>query len=116
MKKTVVFDFDGVIHSYKSGWQDIDIIPDPPVDGIDKVMKKLHELGYYIVIVSTRSVNLKGRTAMREWLANYDIYYDDIQAVKPPAIVYVDDRAICFKGQTDTLVDEIVNFTSWVSN
>ena len=37
MKQTVVFDFDGVIHSYKSGWRGASIIPDPPVPGIDKV-------------------------------------------------------------------------------
>ena len=32
--KTVVFDFDGVVHSYTSGWQGEDTIPDPPVPGI----------------------------------------------------------------------------------
>lgn len=34
MKQTVVFDFDGVIHSYTSGWKGETIIPDPPVPGI----------------------------------------------------------------------------------
>ncbi len=30
MKQTVVFDFDGVIHSYTSGWKGATVIPDPP--------------------------------------------------------------------------------------
>ena len=33
-KPTVVFDFDGVIHSYKSGWRGPENIPDPVVPGI----------------------------------------------------------------------------------
>ena len=33
--------------------------------------------------------------------------------VKPPALVYVDDRAICFDGHTETLFDKIVNFKPW---
>lgn len=51
---TVVFDFDGVIHSYKSGWKGNTIIPDPPVDGIKTVIEDLQERGYRVVIVSSR--------------------------------------------------------------
>ena len=31
--KTILLDFDGVIHSYTSGWKGAGVIPDPPVPG-----------------------------------------------------------------------------------
>lgn len=34
-KKPILnFDFDGVCHSYTSGWQSADTIPDDPVPGL----------------------------------------------------------------------------------
>ena len=34
--------------------------------------------------------------------------------IKPPAIVYVDDRAVCFTGNFDKTLDEILHFrTHW---
>lgn len=36
---TVSFDFDGVIHSYRSGWKGAAVIPDPPVEGIKEVIE-----------------------------------------------------------------------------
>lgn len=113
MSKTVVFDFDGVIHSYISGWQGIDVIPDEPVDGIRDVIENIRKAGYEVVVVSTRCNEENGKYAVCEWLAKYDIHVDDVMKEKPPAIVYIDDRAICFDGDTKTLLDKINNFTPW---
>lgn len=114
-KKTVVFDFDGVIHSYSSGWKGVECIPDPPVPGIDKVLAELHE-EYEIVIVSSRCATYAGVEAIQRWLyRNYLIQYvDRICAEKPPAIIYIDDRAICFDGDTDSLAEKVRNFKQWM--
>ena len=113
MKRTIVFDFDGVIHSYTSGWQGIDIIPDKPTDGIQDVIDELRNKGYEVIIVSTRCVEEKGIKAIQNYLKENDIVVDDIMAHKPPALVYVDDRAITFDGKTSTLVEKICTFKPW---
>lgn len=115
MKQTVVFDFDGVIHSYKSGWKGATIIPDPPVDGIADALKKIKEAGYEIVIVSTRCCNGLGRLAIQNWLNKNEMgaCVDKICSEKPPAICYVDDRAICFDGNADRLLATIQSFKPW---
>ena len=113
MAQTVVFDFDGVIHSYTSGWKGIDVIPDPPVPGIADVIDRLRSSGFEVVIVSTRCGETKGVCAIYAYLKKHGIHVDRVMKEKPPAIVYIDDRAICFDGNTDTLVEKIVNFKPW---
>lgn len=115
MKKTVVFDFDGVIHSYTSGWQGETKIPDPPVHGIDRALREIKAAGYEVVIVSTRCSSVFGRIAIENWLDMYGLaqLVDRVCKEKPPAIVYIDDRAICFDGDTDTLLDKVQNFKPW---
>lgn len=112
-KKTVVFDFDGVVHSYKSGWQGETVIPDPPVDGIKESIDSIRASGYKVVVVSTRCACYEGLVAIREWLKKYDIAVDDVSKEKPPAICYVDDRAIRFDGNAEALMEQIKNFKSW---
>lgn len=115
MKKTVVFDFDGVIHSYKSGWRGETEIPDPPVPGIEKALQEIHEAGYEIIIVSTRCKLEQGKAAIENWLKAHrlDEYVDGVLKEKPPAIVYIDDRAICFDGRPETLLGKVQGFTPW---
>ena len=111
-KPTIAMDFDGVIHSYTSGWQGADKCPDPLVEGIDEVIKDLRK-DYKVVIVSSRAETVEGRLAIRDYLKKYNIEVDGIGCEKPPAIVYIDDRAICFNGDTTNLAEQVRNFKPW---
>ena len=113
MKQTVVFDFDGVIHSYTSGWKGIAVIPDPPVLGIQEAIVGIRASGYEVVVVSTRCATAEGMRAVSAWLGKHGIQVDRVMKEKPPAIVYIDDRAICFDGNPASLLDKIQNFTPW---
>lgn len=44
---------------------------------------------------------------------NYNIVVDRVCSEKPPAIVYIDDRAICFDGKSDELLEKIEQFTPY---
>ena len=110
---TIAFDFDGVIHSYIQPWIAEDIIPDLPVKGIKEVIDQLRSLGYRIVIISARAFNDKGKNAISNYLKKYEIIVDDITNIKIPAMCYIDDRCICFNGNTNGLVNAIRNFTPW---
>ena len=113
MKQTVVFDFDGVIHSYTSGWKGPDIIPDPPVPGIKEAIAEIRAAGYEVVVVSTRCATVQGQGSVRAWLLDKGIDVDRVCMEKPPAIVYIDDRAICFDGNPATLLGKIQTFKPW---
>ena len=113
MKQTVVFDFDGVIHSYTSGWQATEIIADPPVPGIKEAIEEIRAAGYEVVVVSTRCATMSGYGAIRAWLDDHGIEVDGLRTEKPPAIVYIDDRAICFDGDPSKLLRKIQRFEPW---
>lgn len=110
---TVVFDFDGVIHSYTSGWKGVDNIPDPPVPGIRDAIAEIRAAGYRVVVVSTRCSEPDGLVAIRKFMDENNILVDDISAHKPPALVYIDDRAICFDGHPETLFHKVRRFKPW---
>ncbi|MCL2461025.1 MAG: hypothetical protein FWF44_00030 [Defluviitaleaceae bacterium] len=113
MKKTVVFDFDGVIHSYTSGWKGECCIPDPPVDGIKEAIEQIRNAGYEVVVVSTRCATNTGIAAVKQWLDDNYFVVDSVSREKPSAIVYIDDRAICFDGNPGALLEKISNFHPW---
>lgn len=100
-KPILCMDFDGVIHSYKSGWQGADRIPDPPVEGVFDWMLEASEL-FDIHIYSSRSIEPEGRAAMEAWMkenCNVPILHLlTYSAEKPRAMLTIDDRCIRFDG------------------
>lgn len=111
-KPTVVLDLDGVIHSYTSGWRGTTVIPDPPVPGIREAIKDLRTT-HEVVVVSTRCQTPEGTKAIEEWLLKHDIKVDAVTAHKPPAVAYVDDRAITFDGDALRLPEKVRQFRTW---
>ncbi len=128
MKRPVIcVDFDGVIHSYTSGWKGIENIPDPPVDEAiewleevldwpDSICSFAPKSDVQIVIYSSRSRSWRGRRAMKKWFGKYmDRAYVGILKFpkkKPPAFLTIDDRAMCFKG-TFPSIKEMLAFEPW---
>lgn len=69
MKKLIALDFDGVIHSYTSGWQGARVIPDKPVDGSLKfIVDVLMDSELDLAIYSIRARYWFGRKAMKNYL------------------------------------------------
>lgn len=70
MKPVLCLDFDGVLHSYASGWQGAGTVPDDPVPGaIGYVVAALD--GFTVAIFSSRSKSFAGRWAMKRWLRHH---------------------------------------------
>ena len=63
-------DFDGVIHSYTSGWKGARNIPDPPVPGALDFILAAHAR-FTVAILSSRSHHWGGRRAMKRWLLKH---------------------------------------------
>lgn len=141
MAKTIVLDFDGVIHSYTSPWLEADFIPDPPVPGALGFIKAvLENPEYKLAIFSSRNHQPGGIRAMCLWLKFWFIkeygweigaalgnqfakhsnilgedhvyYWEYFPRVKPSAWLQIDDRAFTFNGMFPTF-EEIDGFKPW---
>ena len=113
-QKTACFDFDATINSYKSGWKGIDVIPDPPVEGIKEVIDEVRANGIRVVVHSTRCSDPKGIAAIYKYLTKYGIVVDEVSKDKPLSYVNVDDRGLTFDGNTKGLAEKIINFKNWI--
>jgi hypothetical protein len=136
-KKLLCVDFDGVIHSYSSGWVSPTFIPDPPVPG---AIRFLHDAinRFNVCIFSSRSSADGGILAMSTWLEYWTRRDEDINTPegrnhiinrlclpycikgdyvvwptsKPPAHLSIDDRAWTFRG-TWPPMSELDDFKPW---
>lgn len=60
-------DFDGVLHSYTSGWKGASVIQDPPVPGALEFIVEARK-HFSVAVFSSRSHQWGGRRAMKRWL------------------------------------------------
>lgn len=108
-RKTICVDFNGVLDTYV-GWRGKDFMY-PMRKGADFFLKTLNELGYKVVIM-TASDPLQ----VTDWLIENNIsqYVAEVTDHKIPAIIYIDDRAIEFRGDfQDTLYKVRIFKTYW---
>ena len=113
MKSTICLDFDGVINSYEK-WTGYDDIPDPIVSSAREFIAEA-KIKYKVCIFTTRAKTAGGISAVEEYLKKNGVDISDIKITdsKPPAICYIDDRAIQFNGSFAGLMETIENFTPW---
>jgi hypothetical protein len=124
-KPILCLDFDGVIHSYTSGWKGADVIPDPPVEGAMRFLWDATE-HFTVAIFSSRTNQSGGMRAMQRyvthcftehWAADRTQCDDKLAEIqwpttKPPAFLTIDDRAITFTGVWPD-IDALKNFKPW---
>jgi hypothetical protein len=120
MNKVLCINFDGVIHSYTSGWQGPGVISDPPVEGAFEALRQYMKK-YDVCILSVRNGYPEGIVAMKQWFKKHGWPQDILGnpqgiefALKKPDKTHliIDDRAYTFRGKWPTL-KEVDEFTPW---
>lgn len=108
-KPILCLDFDGVCHSYTSGWKGADVIPDDAVPGLFEFLEQAAP-AFDIQVFSSRSHQDGGVEAMQFWFVEQrkkwreaggqgsEVISISFPKEKPPAMVSLDDRALTFNG------------------
>jgi phosphoglycolate phosphatase-like HAD superfamily hydrolase len=103
----VCVDLNGVLDDY-GGWRGPDHF-DPPRAGARDFLAALRARGLRVVIFTSRYPD-----DVWAWLKAHrlDDLVSDVTDRKPAAHVFVDDRAVCFKGDFDDTLRQIDAFSA----
>lgn len=105
MSSIVCVDLDGVLNQF-DGWRGPDYFH-PPRPGARDFLRQLHELGYEVIVFTVR-----WKPHVEQWLARHGLaeFVSEVTDKKPPAHVYIDDRAVCFRGDYREALELIPKF------
>lgn len=101
IKKTICVDFDGVLNEY-DGYEEGDL--GEPLTGSKEFIKELRKK-YKVVILTSRQ-----KEQVIDWLNNNGFPSMKVTNRKVPAVAYIDDRAIQFKGNYKKVISRLKNF------
>lgn len=106
---TIAVDFDGVLSQWDGQWRGLHVVDGPPIPGaIEWLYLTIQH--FDISVHSVRCNTWRGRRALRRWIRlNAGLLWHDspdglglghirVAKGKPPALVYLDDRAMRFDG------------------
>ncbi len=104
-KRRILVDLDGVLNYYGREAYSENYIPSLKNGARDFLEKLSCEMELYLF--TSRNLLLTSK-----WLVDnkLDKYFKDVTNIKIPSYLYIDDRAICFKGNYDETLEEIRNF------
>jgi hypothetical protein len=104
-KKRILIDLDGVLNEYGKEKYDENYIPEMKQGAKEfvEILSKDAEL----YLFTSRNLMLASKWLIKN---NLDKYFMDVTNVKIPSFLYVDDRAICFRGDYSEALDNINNF------
>jgi NLI interacting factor-like phosphatase len=105
MKSIVCVDLDGVLNQF-DGWKGADYFH-PPRPGAREFLQRLNESGYEVIVFTVR-----WKPHVEQWLSDNGLaeFVSVVTDRKPPAHVYVDDRAVCFDGDFAAALEQISDF------
>lgn len=107
IKKTILFDLDGVLNTYDGKYDETYI---PPIkEGAYELLKELSE-NYKIIIFTTRNSLIASRWVTENGLEEF---VENVTNVKLPAYLIIDDRCINFDGDYEKLKNKIEKFEVW---
>lgn len=105
--KRLLIDLDRCVHLYSKGWNGGKIY-DKPVPGAIKAIKSLIKAGYEVIIFTTMSSRGEARNQeIRKWLKKRDLDLK-VTSTKVPALAIIDDRAIRFEGNWQTILNYFI--------
>ena len=121
-QRIICVDLDGVILTYERGWASEGIFGFP-VDEVLMYLRCLKEDGWYVIVYTVRGDREKIVSILSSYGILSKVHYDVVNRRKNVipgsykgkigADVYLDDRAITFKGDWKKAYQQIKMFKPW---